>query len=115
MSDRSKRSGGSGGSGGSRVNRPPQARAPVLGTTYLLHLDRPLAHAQHYTGWAQDLPARLARHAAGRGARLLQVARERGIGWTLARTWPDTDRAQEKRLKNSGSARRYCPICKAQK
>jgi predicted GIY-YIG superfamily endonuclease len=32
---------------------------------YLLHFDKPLHHAKHYLGLADDLEARLARHTAG--------------------------------------------------
>jgi anti-sigma regulatory factor (Ser/Thr protein kinase) len=80
----------------------------VPGTTYLLHFDRPYKHAQH---WARDLDARLAQHADGTGARLLQVARANGIGWQLARTWPG-NRYRERQLKNQGGRSRMCPVCK---
>jgi predicted GIY-YIG superfamily endonuclease len=80
------------------------------GTIYLLHFDRPYKHARHYLGWASDLEARLAAHSAGHGARLLEVARQHGIGWTLARTWPGT-RVRERQIKNQGGASRCCPAC----
>lgn len=80
------------------------------GVIYLLHLERPYKHAKHYTGWTTDLDARLAEHAAGRGARLLEVVRAAGIGWTLARTWPGT-RTRERQIKNQGGAPRRCPEC----
>ena len=57
------------------------------GVVYLVHFSEPYRHARHYTGWTVDLDARLAEHKAGRGARLLQVIAQAGIGWTLARTW----------------------------
>jgi hypothetical protein len=57
------------------------------GVVYLVHFSEPYRHARHYTGWTVDLEARLAEHRAGRGARLLQVVAQAGIGWTLARTW----------------------------
>jgi hypothetical protein len=60
--------------------------------------------------WTLDLSARLADHAAGRGARLLQVVGELGIGWQLARIWTGT-RARERSLKQRGAARR-CPACR---
>ncbi len=82
----------------------------VPGVIYLLHFDRPLAHARHYTGWALDLSARLGEHAAGRGARLTEVIRAAGIGFVLARTW-DGDRYLERRIKNRGGAARHCPVC----
>ncbi len=34
-----------------------------MSTVYLLHLDKPLRHARHYVGLADDLAARLERHA----------------------------------------------------
>jgi predicted GIY-YIG superfamily endonuclease len=80
------------------------------GTVYLLHFDRPYAHAAHYTGWTADLHQRLADHAAGRGARLLAVIDAAGIGYRLARTWPGT-RATERALKRQGGASRRCPLC----
>ena len=80
------------------------------GTIYLLHFDQPYKHARHYIGWALDLARRLAEHAAGRGAHLLAVVKNAGIGWQLARTWPG-DRNRERALKNMGGARRRCPLC----
>ncbi|MGD9101432.1 MAG: endonuclease [Anaerolineae bacterium] len=90
-------------------------------TVYLLHFDRPYAHAKHYLGYAADLDARLAQHASGNcvvslpngGARLLQVVAEAGIGWTLARTWLG-GRELERRLKRQKNSPRLCPICQAQ-
>lgn len=81
-----------------------------VGTIYLIHFDEPYKHARHYIGWARDLDARLEHHRNGTGARLLQVLKQNGIGWQLARTWPGT-RDQERRLKNRGSAARVCPLC----
>jgi predicted GIY-YIG superfamily endonuclease len=88
-----------------------------VGVIYLLHFDQPIGDlrnprgfASHYTGWTLDLPARLVDHAAGRGARLLQVVGELGIGWQLARIWTGT-RARERSLKQRGAARR-CPVCR---
>jgi hypothetical protein len=87
----------------------------VRGTTYLLHLERPLspAHtAQHYLGWTPgELAERLAEHAAGRGARFTQVALERGIGWELVRTWVGETRTDERRHKLGAHGSRLCPRC----
>ncbi|WP_063721688.1 hypothetical protein [Nocardia vinacea] len=80
------------------------------GTVYLLHFERPYRHAKHYTGWTTDLDSRLAEHRAGRGARLLAVIKEAGIGWSLARTW-DGNRGRERQLKREGGATRRCPMC----
>ncbi len=78
---------------------------------YLLHFDTRYKHAGHYLGSTCDLEARLALHAAGRGARLLHVVRAAGITWRLARTWPG-GKAKERQLKKQLGASRYCPICK---
>lgn len=92
----------------------------MTGTVYLLHFDRPYGpgagradgrgSAKHYIGWPSDLDARLAEHAAGRGARLLAVVHAAGIGWALARTWPGT-RARERQIKRQGGASRCYPMC----
>jgi hypothetical protein len=89
-----------------------------VGIVYLVHFDQPIGdlhnprgYASHYTGWTLDLPARLVEHAAGRGARLLQVVGELGIGWQLARIWAGT-RDRERSLKRSGGAARRCPVCR---
>jgi hypothetical protein len=61
--------------------------------------------------WSADLPARLAAHEGGRGARLTEVVREAGIRFVLARTWPGVTRAYERALKRQGGAARRCPAC----
>jgi predicted GIY-YIG superfamily endonuclease len=81
-----------------------------MSTIYLLHLDKPLRHAKHYVGFADDLEARLERHANGSGARMLAVCRERGISWQLARTWTG-DRKFERWLKRKKGAAWFCPVC----
>jgi predicted GIY-YIG superfamily endonuclease len=87
-------------------------RPSPIGLVYLVHFTEPYRHARHYTGWTADLDSRLAAHQAGRGARLLQVITQAGIGWTLARTWQGT-RERERQLKRQGGASRRCPICRA--
>ena len=78
---------------------------------YLLHFDQPYKHARHYVGWtARNVKRRLAEHEAGRGARLLAVVREAGIGWQLARMWPGS-RARERQIKRQGGHARKCPLC----
>lgn len=83
----------------------------ALGTVYLLHFSEPYKHAKHYIGWAKDLTARLERHSAGTGARLIEVIQEAGIEWTLARTWEGVDRNFERAKKRRGGASRMCPLC----
>lgn len=84
--------------------------ARTKGTCYLLHFDRPYKHAQHYLGWAIDLPARLDEHLNGGGARLLDVITAEGIGFAVVRTWPGTTLADERRLKNRHN-KMLCPTC----
>lgn len=88
-----------------------------MGTIYLLHFERPISDrhtCQHYLGYtARQLADRLDAHACGEGARLTQIARERGISWRCVRTWTGS-RADERRLKNRKAAPRLCPICQAQ-
>jgi hypothetical protein len=77
-------------------------------------------NSRHIQHWTSDLHTRLAAHAAGRGARdggarLVQVIREAGIGFEVARTWPEATRATERQLKRRGGARRHCPLCKQQR
>lgn len=86
----------------------------MAGTVYLLHFDRPISDrhtAQHYIGWAYHLGSRANQHLAGRGARLTQIAKERGIGFVIAAAWPG-DRHYERRLKNRKNAPKLCPICR---
>lgn len=86
---------------------------------YLLHFDRPYRHAKHYMGYARDVDALHARVDAhynatpgdGKHHRLMQVIREAGISFTLARVWPDATREDERRWKGRSHAAR-CPICR---
>jgi len=64
--------------------------------------------------WTENLPARLALHTEGRGARLVEVVIANGIGFVLARTWSG-DRFLERALKRRRMAPRYCPICRAER
>ncbi len=87
-----------------------------MGTAYLIHFSTPYKHAKHYLGWSDDLAGRLEAHAAGQGARLMEVIVSAGISWVLARTWPDVDRKFERKLKNRKNApARLCPICRGER
>ena len=79
---------------------------------YLLHFDKPLKHARHYLGYADDIEARLERHRAGNGSRLMAVVTKAGITWQLVRTWSG-DRAFERRLKSRHNTPALCQICNA--
>ena len=86
------------------------------GYVYLLHFDKPISDkhtCQHYIGWTLHLPSRAIAHMRGYGARLTQVAQQRGIGFVIAATWPG-DRHLERRMKNRKSAPRFCPLCLGQ-
>jgi hypothetical protein len=58
-----------------------------------------------------NLPVRLGEHAAGRGARLIQLVTEQGIGWQVTRLWVGP-RSRERSLKRQGGAARRCPLCR---
>lgn len=93
-----------------------------MGTVYLIHFDKPIGdlanprgQARHYLGYTRgDLEVRLRRHRNGNGARLMEVIREKGIGWRLVRTWPG-GRKLERKLKSRHNSPRLCPICHAKK
>ncbi|MBN1886459.1 MAG: hypothetical protein JW850_00650 [Thermoflexales bacterium] len=77
---------------------------------YLLHFNKPYRHARHYLGSADNLDARLARHASGNGARLVEVVSQAGITWQLARTWQG-GRELERALKRRKNTPTLCPLC----
>jgi predicted GIY-YIG superfamily endonuclease len=82
-------------------------------SVYLLHFSEPISEkhtCQHYIGYANDVEDRIRQHEAGYGARLTQVAIERGISWEVVRIWTG-GRDVERRLKNIHNAPRLCPIC----
>lgn len=85
---------------------------------YLIHFNRPLKHARHYVGYAKDrrtFDQRITDHLCGVGARLLAVLLEAGIEWRVVRTWPDGDRAFERRLKSWSGSAQFCPVCAGEK
>ena len=85
----------------------------ATGFVYLLHFRQPISPdhtTQHYLGFAHSLPARIQAHLLGNGARLTQVAKERGIPFEVVRIWRG-DRALEKQLKRRKNAPRLCPKC----
>lgn len=84
-----------------------------MSTVYLIHFLTPLAHARHYLGYtqAESVDQRMERHLNGTGARLLQVARERGVKFEIVRTWEGEGRTFERKLKNRKNAPKLCPVC----
>jgi hypothetical protein len=84
-----------------------------IGYVYLYHFDEPYPaglRPQHYVGFARDVELRELRHLAGRGARLMQVVAEKGIGWSLVKVWIG-DRYFERRIKREGHYHRHCWVC----
>lgn len=91
---------------------------------YLLHFDQPYtapqrnAHARrvqvvkHYIGFTDDLDQRMNDHRAGRGANLVRVLKQHGIGFHCVRTW-DGDHSVERQLKARHNAAKLCPVCHA--
>lgn len=77
---------------------------------YLIHLESPMHHAQHYTGCAADMIGRLAKHRKGTGARMLQVATERGIPFDIVRAWSG-GYTKERAIKDLKCAPKLCPVC----
>ncbi len=79
---------------------------------YLLHFDRPLAHARHYIGFTSRMPEeRLEEHLSGNGSPLVRAAVAAGIKVTLVAVWPFGDRTWERYLKGYHKAARWCPWC----
>lgn len=78
---------------------------------YMLCFDDHMSHARHYIGITADINQRLQTHFDGRGARLTQVLKERGLGFTLARVWVAGERQAEAAIKRQSNAPRFCPIC----
>jgi len=80
---------------------------------YLLHFDRPIAHAQHYVGFTDNLKLRIQQHHNGRsGARLVSEFFNRRIDFVVARVWEDAGREFERHLKvKRKNVTGLCPIC----
>lgn len=88
-------------------------RKPERTYVYLLHFEHPISEhhtAQHYLGFAENLPARIAQHRHGTGSRFCAVAKERHIEFKVARIW-EGNRHLERSLKNRKKSNYLCPIC----
>lgn len=84
-------------------------------SVYLIHFERPYQHARHYLGYADDVTARLYRHQAGTGARLMEVITAAGIPWHVAKVWPDGTAELERALKLWHSGVKLCPTCQQER
>lgn len=86
-------------------------------TVYILHLDTPLHHARHYTGFSTNgwtLRERIEHHRHGTAScNFTRVLHALGISFTLARVFKGKqhDRNFERALKNTKNVPYYCPIC----
>lgn len=96
------------------ATKPKAKKRELTGTIYSLHFNQRYRHAGHYLGFATDLKNRLDEHAAGCGARLMQVVINIGIKFECVRTWTGT-RSFERQLKNRRDARSLCPHCRAER
>jgi hypothetical protein len=88
-----------------------------MSLVYLLHFDRPLAHARHYLGFTEsdDLTARISLHRSGRSrVPIMTALYKAGIGFSIARVWTGGTRTFERSLKErsgQGGRSRICPAC----
>lgn len=93
----------------------PKEDVGVKGTIYLLHFDPPYKHARHYLGWtSKTVEERVFAHLRGDGSPLVKAATRAGHGIVIADTWEDTDRFEERRMKNTHRVPDFCPICNAE-
>lgn len=90
--------------------------ASTAGHIYLLHFHQPLgnlanprAQARHYTGFAEDLEARLLKQLTGRGAAIVAAAVAKGITFDIYH-WPATLEV-EKLIKRRKETAVFCPTC----
>jgi hypothetical protein len=100
---------------------------------YLIHLNVPYKHAQHYIGYAESSIAnRILEHVTticeppirplgetswvryGKGSKFLGVLNYLKIDWILARVWEAQDRTFERRLKNWKNSSLLCPVCRGE-
>jgi len=88
-------------------------------SVYLIHFDKPLAHARHYMGFADGdmdrIEARLKRHKKNRGSALMAAVNAAGIDYKVARVWLNYTRDQERKLKKQKNSPDLCPICREEK
>lgn len=78
---------------------------------YVLHIEPAYRHAQHYTGYSEDIERRVFEHMQGSGGRLCEVAIKAGCHLILVYVEEGADKARERSLKSQGAGRAVCPIC----
>lgn len=85
-----------------------------MGFVYVLHFNEPYAHARHYVGCTRDIRGRLITHAQGRGANLIRVILDAGVGFRLGAmgcTNVRTLRKIERQVKDWKGPAAFCSIC----
>lgn len=90
--------------------------ASTMGEVYILHFATPIGNAanaralaSHYIGFSDDLDARLTKHRAGKGSKLVAAAVAKGIAFDVYH-WP-APLATEKLIKRTKKTALYCPAC----
>ena len=100
---------------GPRNNFPDGTLPSLFGVcgVYLIHFDRPLGHARHYMGCAQDIDKRIGRHERGTGAKIMKAVKKAGISWEVVHVWPCASRheAEERERRLKGYNTKQCPMC----
>lgn len=82
---------------------------------YLIHFHEKLHHAQHYIGSADaGLVRRIKQHRNGSGAKILEALNQKGIKYSVVRTWEGGVKL-ERKLKRWKKAKQLCPICNPDK
>ena len=97
---------------------------PETAGFYILHFETPIGtefesfhgQADHYCGSAANLRSRFLTHLSGHGARLTEVANERGSKYYMVKVYQtetvDDARAYEAYYKKCAkNGRRHCPYC----
>ena len=91
------------------------------GRCYLLHFFDPTTgesarygRSGHYLGSSTDIAARLARHRAGNGARLIEVITDAGLSFIVVRTWIGGKRLERQLKSRKNAPRELCPVCKGE-
>ena len=92
------------------------ASYPIAGVPglYLLHLERPLAHSQHYLGWARNRDERVAAHEAGQGSSFMRAVVAAGIRVSWVQ-FLDGDKHLERRYKRWKNLKALCELCKPER
>ncbi len=87
----------------------------TLGEVYIIHFCTPWVTSDgrvlsHYVGFSKQLEKRLFHHRKGNGANFLREAIQRGISFRLVVRFAGA-KQDERRLKETGHIKKYCPYC----